>query len=127
MYDDLGLFQRFWIFGRRGILEAIDEFNDLQYLASTKGSSSAFVGGRSCTCVSVFYCTSLEPFLFVCFVWRQFVADVKENSGVFPVTVKYRRPYTSTVITSWPRFDGAVVNSNRAHNYNRAVGRRAFR
>ena len=47
-------------FGRREVLEAIDEFNDLQYLASTKGSSSALVGGRSCTCV--FYCTSLEPF-----------------------------------------------------------------
>ena len=53
MYDDLGLFQRFCFlfFGRREVLEAIDEFNDLQYLASTKGSSSALVGGRSCTCV----------------------------------------------------------------------------
>ena len=49
--DDLGLFQRFCFFGRRGVLEAINEFNDLQYLASTKGSSSALVGGRSCTCV----------------------------------------------------------------------------
>ena len=50
MYDDLGLFQRFWFFGRREVLEAIiDEVNDLQYLASTKGSSSALVGGRSCT------------------------------------------------------------------------------
>ena len=47
------------------VLEAVDEFNDLQYLASTKGSSSALVGGRSCTCV--FYCTSLEPF-FVLFL-----------------------------------------------------------
>ena len=51
MYDDLGLFQRFWFFGRREVLEEFDEFNDLQYLASTKGSSSALVGGRSCTCV----------------------------------------------------------------------------
>ena len=50
MYNDLGLFQRFGFFGRREVLEAIDEFNDLQYLASTKGSSSALVGGRSCTC-----------------------------------------------------------------------------
>ena len=59
-YDDLGLFQRFGVFfGRREVLEAVDEFNDLQYIASTKGSSSALVGGRSCTCV----CTSLEPFL----------------------------------------------------------------
>ena len=49
-------------FGRREVLEAIDEFNDLQYLASTKVSSSALVGGRSCTCV--FYCTSLESFCF---------------------------------------------------------------
>ena len=49
MYDDLGLFQRFCFFGRREVLETIDEFNDLQYLASTKGSSSALVGGRSCT------------------------------------------------------------------------------
>ena len=63
MYDDLGLFQRFCFFGRREVLEAIDEFNDLRYLASTKWSSSALVGGRRCTCV--FYCTSLEPF----FVW----------------------------------------------------------
>ena len=43
------------------VLEAVDEFNDLQYLASTKGSSSASAGGRSCTCV--FYCTPLETFL----------------------------------------------------------------
>ena len=35
MYDDLGLFQCFGFFGRREVLEAIDEFNDLQYLAST--------------------------------------------------------------------------------------------
>ena len=57
-YDDLGigLFQCFSFFG----LEAIDEFNDLQYLASTKGSLSALVGGRSCTCA--FHCTSLETF-----------------------------------------------------------------
>ena len=67
------------------------------------------------------------------FIWCQFVADVKENPGGFLVTVKYRRPYAITVVTdsiifcaSWPRFGGAVVNSNRAHNYNRAVGRRAF-
>ena len=66
------------------------------------------------------------------FIRCQFVADVKENTGGFPVTVKYRRPYASTVVTDsilcivaaiWR----AVVNSNRAHNYNRAVGRRAFR
>ena len=38
MYDDLGLFQRFCFFGCREVLEAIiDEVNDLQYLASTKG------------------------------------------------------------------------------------------
>ena len=61
MFDDLGLFQRFCFFGRREVLEAIDEFNDLQYLASTKGSSSALAGDRSCTCV--FYCTSLVFFL----------------------------------------------------------------
>ena len=36
---------------RREVLEAIDEFNDLQYLASTKESLSALVGGRSYTCV----------------------------------------------------------------------------
>ena len=40
--------------------------NDLQYLASTKGSSSALVGGRSCTCV--FHCTSLAFFLFLHFM-----------------------------------------------------------
>ena len=37
--------------GRREVIEAIDKFNDLQFLASTKGRSSALVGGRSCTCV----------------------------------------------------------------------------
>ena len=31
--------------------------------------------------------------------WCQFVADVKENPGGFPVTVKYRRPYAITVVT----------------------------
>ena len=61
MYNDLGLFQCFWFFGHHKVLEAIDEFNVLQYLTSTKGSSSALVGGRSCTCM--FYCTSIEPFL----------------------------------------------------------------
>ena len=35
--------------------------DDFQYLASTKGSSSALFGGRSCTCVVK--CTSLEPFV----------------------------------------------------------------
>ena len=29
----------------------------------------------------------------------QFVADVKENLGGVPVTVKYRRPYATTVVT----------------------------
>ena len=38
------------------------------------------------------------------------------GGGGGPVTVKYRRP-----------FGGAVINSNRVHNYNRAVGRSAFR
>ena len=53
----MGLVQRFRFvsfFGHREVLEVlevIDEFNDLQYLASAKGSSSALVGGRSCTCV----------------------------------------------------------------------------
>ena len=61
-----------FFFWRREVLEAIDEFNDLQYLASTKGSSSALVDGRSCTCV--FYCTSLEAFFlflffFFCILW----------------------------------------------------------
>ena len=45
----------------------------MQYLTSTKGSSSALVGGRSCTYVCFnFHCTSLEPFclfvLCVCFL-----------------------------------------------------------
>ena len=64
MYDDLGLFQHFCFFGHREVLEAINKFNDLQYLASTKGSLSALVGDWSCTCV--FHCTSLEPY-FVLF------------------------------------------------------------
>ena len=52
VYDDVGLFQPFGFPRGRELLEVIDEFNDdLQYLASTKGSSSALVGGRSCTCV----------------------------------------------------------------------------
>ena len=33
------------------------------------------------------------------FIWCQFVADVKENPGFFPLTVKYRWPYTSIVVT----------------------------
>ena len=46
-------------FERREVLEEFDEFNDLQYLASTKGSSSALVGGRSCTCVCFIVLLSL--------------------------------------------------------------------
>ena len=69
MYNDLGLFQRsvcflFFVvvvFQMREVLEANDKFNYLQYFASTK-SSSALVGGRSCTCV--FHCTSLRCTLF---------------------------------------------------------------
>ena len=71
VYDDVGLFQPFGSPRGRELRDVIDEFNDnLQYLASTKGSSSAFVGGRSCTCVcfivllSVFFCF---VFLFFCF------------------------------------------------------------
>ena len=59
MYDDLGLFQRFWFFGCR---EAIDEFNDWQYFALTKGSSSALVGGQTYICV--FHCLFLFVFAF---------------------------------------------------------------
>ena len=33
------------------------------------------------------------------FIRCQFVADVKENPRGFPVTVKYRRPYASTIVT----------------------------
>ena len=56
-------------FPRRELLEVIDEFNDdMQYLASTKGSSSALVGGRSCTCV--IHCTSLVPF-YLFFILRR--------------------------------------------------------
>ena len=40
---------------------------------------------------------------FSAFDWRfircQFAADVKENPGGVPVTVKYRRPYAITVVT----------------------------
>ena len=76
----LGLFQCFW-FSRRDLLEVIDEFNDdFQYLASTKGSSSALVGGRSCT--YVVKCNSLElpppplfflsfsPLILWCSLWK---------------------------------------------------------
>ena len=40
-------------------------YDDLQYLASTKGSSSALFGGRSCTCV--FHCTFQSLFFHVIF------------------------------------------------------------
>ena len=202
MYDDLGLCQRFlfcfcccccvcvcvcvWTpwgpWGNRW-------FNDLQYLASTKGNSSALVGDRSCTCVCfIVLLESLFLFLllFVClflhfmvysvetvtetfwalfffsfflfplfsppclsfvvlrktvtliffiffliiyftlllllinanhdrfavfcdrycsacdwrFIWCQFVANVEENPGGFPITVKCRRPYAITVVTN---------------------------
>ena len=33
------------------------------------------------------------------FIWCQFVADVMENPGGVPVTVKHRRPYAITVVT----------------------------
>ena len=83
MYDELGLFQRFW-FPRRELLEVVDEFDDdLQYLASTKGSSSALVGDRSCTCVV--HCSSRSLFLFFSFLsflslilWCEFVETVTE-------------------------------------------------
>ena len=61
----------FW-FPRRELLGVIDEFNDdLQYLASTKGSSSALVGGWSCTCAvhctfqSLLFSSIFFPFHFI--------------------------------------------------------------
>ena len=68
MYDDLVLFQRFLFFcffGRREVLEAIaDEFNDLQYLASTKERSSALVGGAVLACVLLYF---FRAFFFLFF------------------------------------------------------------
>ena len=72
VYDDVGLFQPFGFPRGRELREVIDEFNDdLQYLASTKGSSSALVGGRSCTCVC--FVVLLRVFLYFifscCILW----------------------------------------------------------
>ena len=61
-------------FGRREVLEAIDEFNDLQYLASTKVRllSSALVGGRSCTCVLLYFFRAFF-FFFIFFSFFHFM------------------------------------------------------
>ena len=89
-YNGLGLYQHFR-FSRRELLEVIDEFNDdLQYLVLTKGSSSALVGGRRCTCVV--HCTSQSLFKFI-------VYSVETVTEAGPVRVKYRQPYASTVVT----------------------------
>ena len=51
--DDLGLFQRFRFLGHEPH-EVIDEFNDdLQYLASTKGSLLLLVAGTVLVCISL--------------------------------------------------------------------------
>ena len=72
MYDDLVLFQRFLFFcffGRREVLEAIaDEFNDLQYLASTKERSSALVGGAVLACFIVLLQSLFFFFFFLHFM-----------------------------------------------------------
>ena len=57
------------------VLEEFDEFNDLQYLASTKGSSSALVGGRSFTCV----CFIVLLNAFVCLFVFAFYGVLCEN------------------------------------------------
>ena len=64
MYDDLGLFQRFWFFGRREVLEAIDEFNDLH--AVPRIDKGDFV--CSCWWLELYLRVSLYCFraLFVC-------------------------------------------------------------
>ena len=54
MYNDLGLFKCLGFFEHREVLEAINEFNYLQYLTSTKSSAV----------LACFHGTSLEP-LFV--------------------------------------------------------------
>ena len=96
MYDGLGLFQCFW-FPRRELLEVIDEFNDdFRYLASTKGSSSALVGGWSCTCL--FHCT-FQSLVRVCVCVHFIVYSVETVTEAGPVRVKYRQPYASTVVT----------------------------
>jgi len=73
VYDDLVLFQRFLFFcffGRREVLEAIaDEFNDLQYLASTKERSSALVGGAVLACFIVL----LQSLFFFSFFFLHFM------------------------------------------------------
>ena len=66
------------------------------------------------------------------FIWCQFVADVKGNPGFFPVTAKYRQPYAITLVTHIILYIVTMIwracrNSNRAHNCNRTVDRRAFR
>ena len=83
MYDDLGLFHVFcFLDAVRSFSEEFDEFNDLQYLASTKGSSSALVGGWSCHYLRVFHCTSLEPF-FQCLFLHFMVYSVETVNGAF--------------------------------------------
>ena len=55
MFDDLGLFPCFLLFfGRREVPEAIDEFNDLQYLASTN-RLLLLVAGAVLACVLLYF------------------------------------------------------------------------
>ena len=61
-------------------------FNDLQYLASTKGNSSALVGDRSCTCVCfIVLLESLFLFLlqFVCLFLHFMVYSVETVTETF--------------------------------------------
>ena len=66
MYDDPGLFQRFWFFGRREVLEAIDEFNDLKL-----GDSGGVVNSLDFCPASL---KSLGCFYFRCVLFSQWKA-----------------------------------------------------
>ena len=96
----------------------------------------------SCECPPIIINANNVRFAILCnryfsayewrFIWCQFVADVKGNPVFFPVTAKYRQPYAITLVTHIILYIVTMIwracrNSNRAHNYNRAVGRRALR
>ena len=78
MYDDLGLFRVFFFFfGRREVLEAIDEFNDLQYLASTN-RLLLLVAGAVLACVLLYFLKAFFS-LFLHFM----VYSVETVTGAF--------------------------------------------
>ena len=63
-FSDLKKKNVFFFFGRREVLEAIDEFNDLQYLASTV-RLLLLVAGAVLACVLLYFFRAFYLFIFI--------------------------------------------------------------